>query len=333
MYRRLVGIICAISGAIAASAQTPLVASPATESVVAAVASNEKLQTAYILGPQDTVLIKVLNEDELGTLPYPIDLRGSINVPLVGRIHAAGMTLEQLEGELADRFREYLQDPMVTVTVAEFHSQRISVLGQVALPGVHQIQGDKSLFEAISEAGGLKPDAGSTVKITRRKEWGAIPLPGAVTDASNQFSVAEVSIRSVMEAQNPAENIQVKPNDVITVPKADLIYVIGAVKKAGGFVLSERANMSVLQALSMAEGLERTAAAGKATIIRGGSTAPGRTEIHVDVTKILAAKLPDIPLAADDILFVPNSTVKSASFRTLEAIIQASTGAAVYRPF
>jgi polysaccharide export outer membrane protein len=136
-----------------------------------------------------------------------------------------------------------------------------------------------------------------------------------------------------MEAQNPAENIQVKPNDVITVPKADLIYVIGAVKKSGGFVLSERADISVLQALSMAEGLDRTAAAAKAIILRGGSSSPNRAEIPVDVKNILEGKGRDVPLLANDILFIPTSAAKSASIRALEAIIQAGTGAAIYRPF
>jgi polysaccharide export outer membrane protein len=318
-------ILCMISGSFALAQTAP------PETTVGTPVENN--QPAYILGPQDAVLIKVLNAEELGTLPYPIDLRGMINVPMVGRIRAAGSTVEELEETLATRFKEYLQDPIVTVTIAEFHSQRISVLGQVTTPGVHQIQGDKTLFEVISEAGGLKPDAGNTIKITRSLEWGAIPLPSATNDSSHEFSVAEVSIRSVMEAQNPAENIHVKPNDVITVPKADLIYVIGSVKKSGGFVLSERADMSVLQALSMAEGLEKTASAGKAMILRGGATSPSHSEIPVNVKNILEGKAPDIPLLANDILFIPNSATKSAALRTVEAIIQAGTGAAVYRPF
>lgn len=329
--RVVLGIMLAICGGRVVGAQTP----PASPPVDArgAGAEAEDGDNAYILGPLDAVLIKVLNAEELGTLPYPIDLRGEINVPMAGRMHAAGDTVEQLEAALTERFKEYLQDPVVTVTIAEFHSQPISVLGQVTTPGVHQIQGRKTLFEMISEAGGLKAEAGNTVKITRRKEWGAIPLPGAITDSSGEFSVAEVSIRSVMEAQNPAENIQVKPNDVITVPKADLIYVIGSVKKSGGFVLSERADMSVLQAISMAEGLERTAASTKAMILRGGSTSPNRTEIAVNVKSILEGKAPDVPLLANDILFIPNSAAKSATIRTLEALLQAGTGAAIYRPF
>ena len=287
---------------------------------------------AYVLGPQDSVMIKVHDADELGSDPYPIDLRGNLNLPLAGRVHAAGLTAEQLETLLIARFKEYIQAPEVTVVVAEFRSQPISILGQVSYPGIHQLRGKKTLFEVISEAGGLKPDAGSTIKITRRKENGAIPLSGAASDPSGEFSVAEISIRDLMEARNPQENIPVKPYDVITVPKAKLIYVIGSVKHAGGFVLTERTNMSVLQALSMAEGLERTAAAGKAKVIRGASGV-SPVEIPVDVKKILDGKTADILLVADDILFIPNSAVKSATYRSIDAIIQAGTGAAIYRPF
>ena len=101
--------------------------------------------------------------------------------------------------------------------------------------------------------------------------------------------MAEVSVKSVMEARNPQENIQVQPNDVISVPRAELVYVIGAVKRAGGFILSEREQISVLQALSMAEGLDRVAAASNARILRAAGGV-NRTEIPVDVNQILTGK-------------------------------------------
>jgi len=286
--------------------------------------------TSYILGPEDTLQIRVLDAEEIGPAPYPIDLRGNLDLPHIGRIHAAGLTIEQLESKLTERFKEYLQEPVVTVSVAEFHSQPISVLGAVSSPGVHQIRGRKTLFEVISEAGGLKPEAGNTIKIARSMENGPIPLPGAKTDPTGQFSVAEVSIRSVMEAQNPQENIPVKPNDVITVPKADLVYVIGAVKRSGGFVLTEKANMSVLEALSMAEGLDRAAGPANAKILRSSHGATSRSEISIDVKKILDGKEADVPLLANDILFIPTSAAKSASLRALEAIVQTGTGIAIY---
>jgi protein involved in polysaccharide export with SLBB domain len=114
--------------------------------------------------------------------------------------------VNQLEAELTRRFSDCLQKPIVTVSVAEFRSQPISVLGEVDTPGVHQMRGRKTLFEVISEAGGLKDDAGNSIKITRRKEWGIIPLPNATTHASGEYSVGEVDVHSLMAAQNPQDS-------------------------------------------------------------------------------------------------------------------------------
>ena len=111
-------------------------------------------------------------------------------------------------------------------------------------------------------------EAGNVINITRRLEWGPIPLPGAANDSTGQFSVASVDVKSVMNASNPAENILIKPNDVISVPKADTIYVIGAVRKPGAYVLGEHRTLSALQILALAEGPEKTAATKDARIMR-----------------------------------------------------------------
>lgn len=288
----------------------------------------------YRLGPQDTVAIRVLDMEELGQAPYPIDLRGYLTLPMVGAVHAAGLTVDELQQELTVKFRQFLQSPVVVVSVAEFHSQPVSVLGAVEKPGVHQIEGNKTLFEVISEAGGLRQDAGNTIKITRRIDSGTLPIPEAATDATGQFSIGEVSIRSVMEAKDPSENIPIKPHDVITVPKADLVYVIGSVKRPGGFPLEERGNLSVLEALSLAEGLDHEAAASKAKILREDSSGSARFEIPVNVKQIMSGKESDKPLLANDILFIPNSAQKAAAARALEALIQTGTGVLIYaHPF
>ena len=158
------------------------------------------------------------------------------------------------------RFKAYVHDPVVTAGIAEFRSQPVSVLGAVKNPGVHQILGNKSLFEILSLAGGLSPDAGNIVNITRRKERGSIPLPTARPDATGEFIIADVGVKSILDAKNPEQNIVIQPDDVISVPRGDMVYVIGSVRRSGGFMLNEKEAISVLQALSMAEGLERTAA-------------------------------------------------------------------------
>jgi len=111
------------------------------------------------------------------------------------------------------------------------------------------------------------------------------------------------------------------------------VYVIGGVNKAGGFILSEKEDMSVLQALSLAEGLDRTADSRHAKVLRLQSSQEQRIEIAVDVKKILGGTSKDVPLQAGDILFVPDSTVKRVGLRSTEAIIQAVTGVAIWRHY
>ena len=294
-------------------------------------AETQAQPPSYTLGPGDQVTIHVLDLEEIGDSPFRIDMRGNISVPLAGRLHAAGLTVEQLEAAVATGLREYLQDPVVTVSIFEFSSQPVSVIGAVNNPGVRQIRGRKTLFEIVSEAGGLKNEAGNSIKITRRREFGDIPLAGARADTSGEFSVAEINVKSVMEARNPRENIEIRPNDVISVPRAELVYVIGAVKRAGGFVLEEREHISVLQALAMAEGLDPLASPSTAKILRESDGGAHRVEIPVDVHKILTGKISDVQMRANDILFIPNSTSKSAAMRGLETAIQLGTGVAIYR--
>ncbi len=287
--------------------------------------------STYTLGPDDQISVRALDlEVEWPDKPLRLDPRGNINLPMIGRVRAAGLTQEELEAAITAKLKAYVKEPQVTVTVMEFRSQPVSILGAVTTPGVHQLQGRKTLFEMISMAGGLKPDAGYQIKITRRLEWGKIPLPSAKEDGSGQFSVADVAVKEIMKGENPEQNIQIKPNDVISVPKAELIYVIGAVKKAGGYILGEKKTVSALQVLSLAEGLDRNAAAKSAKIMRQVKGSEDRLEIAVDLKKILAGKGGDVALQAEDILFVPVSTAKVVGARTIDAMVGMSS-AALYR--
>jgi polysaccharide export outer membrane protein len=178
---------------------------------------------------------------------------------------------------------------------------------------------------------GLRPDAGDQIKITRRKEWGKVPLEGTITDPSGEYSIATVSTKSVMEAANPEENIELKPNDVISVPKAKLVYIVGSVRRPGGFALNERDTISVLQAISLAEGLEKTASAGKAVILRNVSAGAHGAEVPINVHNILSGKAKDMQLNANDVLFIPESKTKAIGYRAAEALVQAGTGMAIYK--
>src|SRR4029077_13485082 len=135
-------------------------------------------------------------------------------------VKAAGLTVDELEAALVKALQEFIREPKVAVSVAEFHSQPVSVIGAVTNPGVLQLQGSKSLIEVLSMAGGVRNDAGSNITITRKREWGVLPLPEAKLDPSGQFSSADIKLKDVLGAANPEQNILIRPNDVISVARS-----------------------------------------------------------------------------------------------------------------
>ncbi len=140
----------------------------------------------YTLGAGDLIVVRVPDLEEIDNKTIPIDQEGNIDLPKVGRIKASGLNTEQLAAAIGEKLRKYLVDPDVAVYLGEMKSQPVSVLGNVTTPGVHQLQGQKTLFEVLSLAGGLTADAGNVINITRRIEWGVIPLPNVKTDSTGR---------------------------------------------------------------------------------------------------------------------------------------------------
>ncbi len=285
----------------------------------------------YVLGPGDEILLHVVDMEEIPDKPIRIDPSGFIDLPLAGRVEASGRTVDQLKADLTAKLSRYISSPHISVNLTDDQSRPVSVIGAVNSPGVHQLHGPKRLIEVISLAGGLRQDAGSRVILTRQAQWGALPLPGAKVDTSEGFSTATLSLDNLLAAKTPAENILVQPNDVVSIPKADLVYVVGDVKKAGGFPMSSHSSMSVLQALSLSEGFGPSASPKSAKIMRPTEADISKMqEIPVDLQKIFAGKAPDVALYANDVLFVPNSLAKTSARRAVEAILQTASGVAVY---
>jgi len=330
-------IVLALLLAAAAHGQAPARATPppapaaVATPIVPPAAMKSGTTLAYVLGPDDQISVNVLDVPEIGDKPYRIDLNGFIKLPLVaGRIRAAGLTVEQLEREIAGNLKTILKAPQVTISVVAFRSQSVSVLGSVRTPGMHQLEGRGTLREVLSSAGGLSDDAGYKVRIVRRREFGRIPLASAVDDPSGEYSVAEVSTRDIVDAGDPAQNIVIYPQDEISVPRGEMIYVVGTVPKAGGFVLQQRASLSVLQALSLAGGTDKGASAKKSRILRAAPGEANYVEIPVNLTDILHGKAPDVGLQPGDILFVPSSTSKKVLTRVAD-IAASTAGLLVYR--
>jgi len=316
-----------LSPAAAAEAEaTTIPAQPQVQS-----ANPEMVRRPYRLGADDQVFIEALHVPIAKDRPLRIDSSGYLTVPFAGRVEAAGRTVEQLQNDLVEKLRPFIRKPEVSVSIAEYHSQPVSVAGPVNNPGVYQLQGYRTLMEILSMAGGAKPEAADTVRITRRVQCAALPLASVRRDTSGQYVVGEVSLQNLLEAKNPTENPEICPRDVITLARAPLVYVMGEVRKPGGFPLREREQASVLEAISMAEGLLRTASASGVRILRMRPDGAARTEIAVNLKNIQNGTAPDVPVQPNDILVVPNNTPRNAMLRAAEAAVQMGTGVVIWR--
>lgn len=285
----------------------------------------------YILGPGDQIVLHVTDVDEITDKPLRIDPSGYIDLPMAGRVEAAGLSPSQLQAVLVSRLGKYVTTPEVSVNVEDSSSQPVSVVGEVTNPGVHQLGGSKRLLEVISLSGGLKPDAGAVVIVTRDPRRGKLAGPD-VHVTPDGYSTESFSLDALMSSSSPENNIAIAPNDVVSVPRAELVYVLGDVKRPGGFPLSTHPTVSLLQALSLAEGLGPDDSAKHARILRqfpGGDGVP--REIPVDIPNIVAGKAPDVPLYPNDVLFVPHSGLKVTSRRAMEAAIGITSGLLIYR--
>lgn len=240
---------------------------------------------------------------------------GSVTLPLLDQVLVAGMTAAQFTQDLKNRLvgGGYFNDPLVSVTIKEYAAEGVSVLGEVQKPGIYPFRGPNRLFDLISAAGGTTALAGNKVTITHR-ERPEQPETVALT-------FGEQGARQ--------SNVTVAPGDTIIFEKAGVVYVVGDVRKPTGIVMTNP-DLTVLQALAMAEGANRGAALGKAKLIR--KTAQGAKEVPLPLNKMLAAQTPDIQVQANDIIFVPSSAAKSAAKRGVEAAISAATMLAIYRP-
>ncbi|MGC2657965.1 MAG: polysaccharide biosynthesis/export family protein [Bryobacteraceae bacterium] len=328
----LIAIVSAIStSAFAQTKTSAIVNSPPTSKTPDTPRESDGNLT-YALGVGDQFIARAPHVPELSDKTFRVGPDGYVNFPMIGNVKAADLQVSALESEVIRRFRKYYVMPDVSIMITDYRSQPVSVIGAVVSPGVHQLEGQKTLLEILSSAGGPRPDAGPIVRITRAVRWGDLPLPGARRDAANQDSIGEINLRDLLANNNSSLNIPIYPDDVISIPAGGSIYVVGQVKKAGSFPLGSRTNLSVLEALSLAEGLDIKAAPAKAAILhplKDGQTK--RQPVPINLAKILKGQGPDLMLGPNDVLFVPSSAARSATLKTIDAAIQIGTGLAIFR--
>jgi len=293
----------------------------------------------YIISPDDVLSIKMYDAPDISG-DYRVSSTGELELPLLsGAITVAGLTPSQLSQLIGAKYHEaeIFSRPEVTVAVKESRAHSIAITGAVKKPQIYFLFGKTTLLDVLSQAEGLADDASNTGIITRGAiatralmQAGKCDLSSGQTPCSPTFTV---DLKRLMETGDPNLNVELYPGDRITVQRAGVIYVVGAVNRAGGFPLrSDQEEMTVLQALALAEDLKPTALRSKAKILRKNPQAPSRREeIPVDLKKVLTGRAADPCLLANDILYVPDSVGKKGLRRGAEAAVYITTGLIIWR--
>jgi polysaccharide export outer membrane protein len=263
------------------------------------------------LGLGDLLEVNVYNVPELAS-KVRVSNAGDVYLPLVDYVHVDGLTQEEAQTLIEKRLSDggFVRSPHVTIFVDEAASQGVTILGEVSKPGIYPDTADHKLYAVISEAGGFSSAASRKIAILRRNR----PEPIRIELPRNL-------------ADDTTGNIDIQPGDTITVPRAPIIYVVGDVGRPAG-LLVDNGSLTVLQALALAGGTNRTAKLSAARIIH--KSPGGMSETKVEIKKMLEAKVPDVTLQADDILFIPVSSGKVLANRTFEAAMSAATAVTIY---
>ncbi len=289
----------------------------------------------YRIGPNDVLDIQIESWPEM-TRSFRVTAAGTFLMPYLGRVKAVEKTPEELAQFIADGLRgDYLRDPKVTVSVKEYNSRSFYIQGSVRSPGVYQIEGRPSLLELLTLAGGLADNHGSRAYIIRKIKYSA-EEPGTQETATPKTSDPVTSSggdQKPQTAERPRyemtsanisglfkgrfdQDIFIEPGDMINIPPTDVFFVSGEVKAPGSFPLKEGTTLQ--QAISLAQGTVFKSKADETIIFR--DNADGKREaIKVDLSAVMKGKKPDIPIMANDIIMVPNSTMKSIGGALLSA--------------
>ncbi len=263
------------------------------------------------LGPGDLLEVNVYNVPEL-TSKVRVSNAGDVYLPLIDYVHVDGLTQEEAQTVIEKRLEDggFVRSPHVTIFVDEAASQGVTILGEVAKPGIYPDVADHKLFEMISQAGGFTQSASRKIAVLRKTQAEPIRIELA---------------RNL--ADDVSGNIEIQPGDTITIPRAPIIYVVGDVGHPAGFQV-DNGTLTVLEALALAGGTNHTAKLGSARILHKGPA--GTTESKLEIKKMMEAKLPDVTLQADDILFIPVSGARVFAGRSYEAAMAVAGALAIY---
>jgi polysaccharide biosynthesis/export protein len=266
---------------------------------------------AQPIGANDLVAVSVYDTPEL-TRTVRVSADGFIRLPMLKqRVKAQGLMPGELESAVAEALRseQIIVDPYVTVNVSEYTSHPISVAGAVKQPLTFQAAGPVTLLEAITRAGGLSPEAGAEILVSRAQ-------PGQTGAAA---LVQRIPVRGLIDAADPALNIPLTGGEEIRIPEAGRFFVVGNVKKPGAYPIQDGRESSVLKALAVAEGLEPFAT-NEAYVYRREASG-SKNEIAIPLKQIMLRKAPDVALLANDILYIPDNAGRRLKMSVLEKVL------------
>jgi polysaccharide biosynthesis/export protein len=344
-------VVAALLGRLLSSpvacGQQKVETSKQTNERIRQLASRARTEPADIpVGAGDVLHVDVFDVPELSR-----DLRvsdtGDLSFPLIpGRIHAAGQSPFQLEATLEQLLLEngLVSHPQVSVFVKEQNSQPLSIVGAVSHPMVYQVLRPTTLIEVLADAGGIADDAGPDILITRPSHPGEMTAaagPGSDPPSTDPPSdppadnaqIMTIHLEDLLEAGDSRFDVPVYGGDVIRVPKAGIIYILGeGIAAPGGYVLQGHGEkVTVLKAVALAHGLTGFAKADSSVILRTDPATGKRVAINVHLKKIEKHKEDDVPVVSNDVLYIPDSTGKKALARGGEAAIGIGTAVTVYR--
>jgi len=224
----------------------------------------------YIVGPNDVLTITVFNQPQLSG-KFAVESDGTLAFPLLGRVAVGGLSIRAVEDQMRGRLAAgYVKDPHVSVTMEEYRSQQIFVMGEVRQPGSLKFTGSMTLIEALARAGSTTERAGPEAVIVRPRTGGSDTAPQRsdttpqTGDTSNVESI-RVNLRS-LQTGTLSQNVALRPGDTIFVPRAETVFVVGHVRTAGEFAL--RSGMTVRQVLALAGGMTEHGSTRRIQIVR-----------------------------------------------------------------
>ncbi len=335
-FTSLLFLLC-ITWTISLRAQAVNSEVPADGQMKSATVAGTTQAEDYIIGPDDQLNLYILDVPELSRV-YRVSANGTVTIPVLAKpVSAAGLTLSQFSDQLSRELQTegLVSDPHITLSVDQSRLHSVAITGAIKHPQIYPVLSQTTLLDVLSQAEGLADDAGN-IAIVRRGDIGIRAAHLRDTSLSpDQTQAADtltIDLRRLLQSGDPSLNVIIYPGDRITIPRAGMVYVVGAVNKPGGFPMRDSSRgMTVLQALALAEDTKGTAKRSDTVILRSDPQAQdGRQRIPVDLKAILQGKSPDLVLRAEDIVFIPDSAGKRALGRGIESVMQAATGVAIY---